>query len=358
MCTLSAFGFWIFSLYNICSNENGNVMDLYKNFTQVGAAMHGSGFDLKVSQSIFGFLIFTHCAIMSRLFSSKSKLCDVFNYFDNEVSDIPHKIIEIKKPFYNHHLLKIPIILCGLPIYYVGFSMNIIYDSEWNVELIKLMSFCFSSLIILFWCYAPVMAFHIYVVEISWILASWISSFKSKVNGSGTPHDILQECKKLQQGLEMFTDTISPSIFWLFMLNLIVAIVESYLIVAFFIAQDEFTLPIILIIFGYCSFLGISIFLSYNYCTFSQIIKDAINGIKKDILDLDINEDQSCIIDGKVLTLKQAKKRTVYELDQFQGFHGNGYFTLGKELLTSIVANFVTYLIILVQFKVSEISAK
>ena len=156
----------------------------------------------------------------------------------------------------------------------------------------------------------------------------------------------------------MFTETISPSIFWLFVMNLIMAVVGVYLLVAFFISQDEFGLSIILLMIGYGSFGGLFIFLAERYCNFSQIIKDSIDGIKNDILDLDINEDQVCIIDGNVRKLKHVKKRIVSGLDGFQGFHGNGYFTLGKELLTSIVANFVTYLIILVQFKVSDVSSK
>ena len=141
-------------------------------------------------------------------------------------------------------------------------------------------------------------------------------------------------------------------------MNLIMTIVEIYLIVAFFISQDEMTFPNVLLMIGYGGFGGLFIFLSYNYCNFSQIIKDAIDDIKKDIIDLDINENLVCVFDGKVTKMKQVRKRLVNGLDGFKGFHGNGYFTLGKELLTSIVANFVTYLIILVQFKVSEMSAK
>ena len=92
---------------------------------------------------------------------------------------------------------------------------------------------------------------------------------------------------------------------------------------------------------------------------FSQCIKDSIDDIKNTILDIEINEfHQVCILDGKLSHIEHAKERLISGLDAFQGFHGDGYFTLGKELLTSIVANFVTYLIILVQFKVSDVSSK
>lgn len=42
----------------------------------------------------------------------------------------------------------------------------------------------------------------------------------------------------------------------------------------------------------------------------------------------------------------------------FRGFDCNGFFTLGKPQMTSITATLVTYIIILIQFKISETSIK
>ena len=43
-------------------------------------------------------------------------------------------------------------------------------------------------------------------------------------------------------------------------------------------------------------------------------------------------------------------------LEEFKGFNAKGFFTLNHSLLTGMTANFVTYLVILVQFKQSESS--
>ena len=43
-------------------------------------------------------------------------------------------------------------------------------------------------------------------------------------------------------------------------------------------------------------------------------------------------------------------------LDEFRGFDAKGYFTLNHSLLTGMTASFVTYMVILVQFKQSESS--
>ncbi len=64
--------------------------------------------------------------------------------------------------------------------------------------------------------------------------------------------------------------------------------------------------------------------------------------MKKIILDIQFQTGQA----EAVITL----------LDEFKGFDAKGYFTLNHSLLTGMTANFVTYLVILVQFKQSESS--
>ena len=58
-------------------------------------------------------------------------------------------------------------------------------------------------------------------------------------------------------------------------------------------------------------------------------------------------------IDGRFQSEAYARGYLINKLSEFQGFDANGYVTLGKPLLTSIFASFITYLIILVQFKIS-----
>ena len=41
-------------------------------------------------------------------------------------------------------------------------------------------------------------------------------------------------------------------------------------------------------------------------------------------------------------------------LEEFQGFDGNGFFTLNHSLLTGMAGSFLTYMVILIQFKQSE----
>ena len=50
----------------------------------------------------------------------------------------------------------------------------------------------------------------------------------------------------------------------------------------------------------------------------------------------------------------EDKYQLIERMNSFNGFDANGYFTLGKQLLTSIVSNFTTFIIVLIQFKMAE----
>ena len=50
----------------------------------------------------------------------------------------------------------------------------------------------------------------------------------------------------------------------------------------------------------------------------------------------------------------EEKSQLIEKINSFNGFDACGYFTLGRNHLTSIVANFLTYFILLIQFRMAE----
>ena len=44
----------------------------------------------------------------------------------------------------------------------------------------------------------------------------------------------------------------------------------------------------------------------------------------------------------------------IRRIDSFEGFDAYGFFTLGRPHLTSVAANFITFIIVLIQFKMAE----
>ena len=55
----------------------------------------------------------------------------------------------------------------------------------------------------------------------------------------------------------------------------------------------------------------------------------------------------------KCMSLERCVKMFIL-LDQFNGFDANGFFNLKHSLLSSMTANFVCYMVVLMQFKQSE----
>ena len=96
-------------------------------------------------------------------------------------------------------------------------------------------------------------------------------------------------------------------------------------------------------------------FIVYTLNMVSQQMTDNVQDLANQ-LNEEIESESFC--DG-VMIIEQMLKRqkakyVVDELRRFQGYDGLGFFTLGKSLLTAILANFTTFFIILIQFKLSE----
>ena len=155
---------------------------------------------------------------------------------------------------------------------------------------------------------------------------------------------IMDECNELMSGLHLLTDAISSIIFWLITSILLLSIVEAYIMIVYILSPTEFNQATTFLMVGYGFFGIFFLYFLYSYCTFSQFIKDSSDQIKLILLN-NPEKDEN----------KIQKTQALLKFETWNGFHGNGYFTLGKSLLTAVVANFITYLIILIQFKVSEL---
>ena len=60
--------------------------------------------------------------------------------------------------------------------------------------------------------------------------------------------------------------------------------------------------------------------------------------------------------EGQIVPISFIQACTIESLDQFKGFDGLGYFVLGKSYMAKFITFFITIFVIIVQFKMSEIS--
>ena len=60
--------------------------------------------------------------------------------------------------------------------------------------------------------------------------------------------------------------------------------------------------------------------------------------------------------EGQIVPVTFIQARIIDSLNNFKGFDGKGYFFLGKSYIANFVTFYITILVILVQFKISEVS--
>ena len=71
---------------------------------------------------------------------------------------------------------------------------------------------------------------------------------------------------------------------------------------------------------------------------------------------ISIDAQEKMEFQGQFVPRSFVKTRLEQELDEFRGFDGKGYFILGKSYLKNLLVFCVTYLVILIQFRLTEVS--
>lgn len=87
----------------------------------------------------------------------------------------------------------------------------------------------------------------------------------------------------------------------------------------------------------------------------SEDLRLELRELQKHLSLTEVSQDESIEIDGKLIKKANLRLFLMDRMNDFQGFEVGGFAYLGKPFLTSIITNVITYLIVLIQFKVSEI---
>ena len=86
----------------------------------------------------------------------------------------------------------------------------------------------------------------------------------------------------------------------------------------------------------------------------SQYIVDDVQNLVEVLQRLPIQDNQMACIDNELHPAMYVRELLVKKLESFNGFDAGGLFKLNKSILSGITANFITYVIVLIQFKTSE----
>ena len=105
---------------------------------------------------------------------------------------------------------------------------------------------------------------------------------------------------------------------------------------------------------GKLSASDISILVQFSFGAIAMVLPICyINFLSQDVAN-SLQELAECISESQI-TDENWKVITIQRINSFEGFDGYGFFTLGRSHLTSVVSNFITFIIVLIQFKQSGV---
>ena len=202
--------------------------------------------------------------------------------------------------------------------------------------------------------FAAQFGFYCIFGEFSVIVACWIAQLKSEFDKNR--HDLLLNAKNLSTCLRMASNSLSICNFTVMLIWLGNLILISYRILSTFITfEDGFEYDWIFVL-AY-------VFMSLQHAWFVLTMNLGSHMMKENVQDLSNVIRQTNFAEGMVPwngsfeSVSFVKKIVVEELQEFEGFDCDGYFTLGKAFISNVVTNFLTYLIILIQTKLTLISS-
>ena len=154
---------------------------------------------------------------------------------------------------------------------------------------------------------------------------------------------LLHETKLFIDGLNQVVKLFSSLLFWITSVFMVNIIVLSFLSISQLMDADgsmewyrqAFFISCGILWFGF-------LYLIFQLCCLSEM------------LVVNVGELEDLIIDYQFKNGESRKNDVCYLLSKFKGFDANGYFTLNHSMLTGMIANIVTYLVILIQFRKSE----
>ena len=184
---------------------------------------------------------------------------------------------------------------------------------------------------------APLWYFIFAYVELHALMNVWCDEIKKFKE----PKILLfEQAKYFIDGLNEVANCFSCFLFWIISCGQLLVIFSAYYILTSSYNIDPRWEKICLVI-GFAVTELSFIYMLFGMCTVSEHVAKNVQELKKVLLNIEFETGQSnsvCLM-----------------IDDFHGFDADGYFTLNHSLLTGMTTNFLTFLVILVQFKQSGI---
>ena len=225
-----------------------------------------------------------------------------------------------------------------------------------NLELDKLNTFLVFLANLIFMASVYIVQFGYFSIfgDFVALTSTWMVALRDQFDIDG--HNLLRNTQDLQKSLKTMSKALSKCTFYAMIIWLINLILIAFRVLSYFMSFDRITEQELVYAVAY-SFMAIQHLLFIFYMNVaSQEMMENVQELKKTIKGTNMDE-LKIPWEGKFESTSFVKNIILDDLAEFQGFDGNGYFTLGKAFYSSIIANFLTYLIILIQTKLTLISS-
>ena len=131
---------------------------------------------------------------------------------------------------------------------------------------------------------------------------------------------------------------------WTFIIFQVTTCVAVFLVISPILSQDKMSL-FQRIISSVCFAM-----MAYHYTSVLYFITMTVEKAHEDLKMLSTSLKQVLLIENDVMK-KESLKILIKEVENVRPLGGNGYFTIGRSTLTSMLSISVTYFIILLQFR-------
>ena len=307
---------------------------------------------LDIGTMLYAFIVSTiylqHMILQYKIRQMKDQICELHSILNQNLGTCMKKYSKRSPILYF-------LVITNAIAFAVGFNLNL--DSFLDINLTLLI---IAIITFIFYCFAlvsPILVFYYIYGEISRGLEEWILSITNELKVTQKfKNSQFNACRKLLIALKRSASALSFNIFVTLSVSLILLTTVTYMTIDYFLSHADFTSSgVILVFIGYVSLVMKFAYIVWIFNHDSEHLCDQVKLLKNTLDEIYI-EDHEFVFGkgGQLRDARFARNLMVNQLQDFRGFDGLGYFTLGKPLLTSITANILTYLIVLIQFKISE----
>ena len=321
--------FW--TKMDFSSSVDGNVMEVSSTMVSIG-------------------LIYSIGLIVQwKTSKAKFELCQLSNYADGNISRSSQDDFKIFKPYLVITLFTL--VFVSISSLLIIFMLVDCLSLHWIGSIFTVLSH-FMSLIIIGY---PIFVFLGLVLEINLMVFSQCKQFlPSKVDQHG-----LKKMIDFMDYLEMSRKLLSPNYFYVTTFLSIEILILLFMIISQMVIKIDIISPMFgLILMENGIYLSCLSLYLYYINIWSQKVTNQAQDLKGQLQKVFIPHDSGVMMEfeKQLVPISFVKGYIEEKLDEFRGFDGNGYFTLGKSLLKNLLSFIVTYFVILLQFRLSQSS--